>query len=144
MIKTLRNQAHPKCIVCNPENKNGLNLEFDLSNDGSISTVFNFDETYAGYPGMLHGGVISSILDGAMCNCLFAKGRTAVTAEMHTRFRHPIATGIPATVEVKLKEIMHPIYILEGKIIQDNKIKVTVKAKFFDRPELKKHEKKEN
>jgi acyl-coenzyme A thioesterase PaaI-like protein len=36
---------------------------------------------------MLHGGVISSILDGTMTNCLFAHGTVAVTAELRVRFR---------------------------------------------------------
>jgi len=40
-------------------------MEFDVDDDGGVQATFQCVESFEGYPGILHGGVISSILDGA-------------------------------------------------------------------------------
>ena len=133
-IAEIRNLVHPKCVVCSFGN--GLHLEFDAADDGSVTTTFQCDEAFEGYPGMLHGGVISSILDGAMGNCMFARGRATVTVEMTTKFRHPVATGQQATISARITRDSHPLYLLEAEIIQDGKVKAAAKGKYYDQPKL--------
>jgi len=133
---SLRDSVHPRCIVCGFANPEGLHLKFNVNDDGSVHTLFQCDRIFEGYSGMMHGGVISSILDGAMGNCMFAHGQAAVTVEMTTRFRHPILTGKQASVSARIKRISHPLYLLEAKIIQDGKVKATAEGKYYDQPKL--------
>lgn len=111
-------------------------MDFDIAEDHSVSAEFNCSETFEGYPGMMHGGVISTILDGAMGHCMFALGLTTVTIEMTVKFRLPIETGIPATVRARITRLSHPVYFLESEIIQDGRMKATTKAKYYDQPHL--------
>ena len=67
---------------------------------------------------------------------MFARGQAAVTVEMITRFRHPVATGREATVSARIIRTSHLLHLLEAEIIQDGKIKVTAKGKFYDQPDL--------
>ena len=135
-IVNICNQVHPKCVVCGSANGNGLHLEFYTANDGSVIATFQCDETFEGYAGILHGGVISSVLDGAMGNCMFARGQATVTVEMTTRFRHPVVTGQEATVSARITRDRHPLYLLEAEIIQDGQVKATAKGKYYDQPKL--------
>jgi len=135
-IANIRDLVHPKCVVCSFGNGSGLHLEFDIADDGSVTAAFQCDEAFDGYPGMLHGGVISSILDGAMGNCMFACGQATVTVEMTTKFRYPVATGRDATVSARITRFSHPMYLLEAEIIQDGKLKATAKGKYYDQPKL--------
>ena len=135
-VVNICNQVHSKCVVCGFANGNGLHLEFDTANDGSVIATFQCDETFEGYPGMLHGGIISSILDGAMGNCMFAHGQATVTIEMTTKFRYPIVTGQEATVSARITQDSHPLYLLEAEIIQDGKVKAIAKGKYYDQPKL--------
>jgi acyl-coenzyme A thioesterase PaaI-like protein len=135
-VANIRNMVHPKCVVCSLANTKGLHLEFDIDENGCVKATFQCDGTFEGYPGVLHGGVISSILDGAMGNCMFARGRAAVTIEMTTRFRHPIVTYQEATVSARITRYSHPLYQLEAEIVQEGKVKATAKGKFYDQPEL--------
>jgi len=135
-VANIRNRVHPKCVVCSSANTKGLHLHFDVADDGSVKADFQCDEAFEGYPGVLHGGVISSILDGAMGNCIFACGQAAVTVEMTTRFRHPVTTYSQATVSAKIIRTSHPLYLLEAEIAQDGEIKATAKGKFYNRPDL--------
>ncbi|MCK4600842.1 MAG: hypothetical protein KAU28_00145, partial [Phycisphaerae bacterium] len=57
-------RIHKNCVVCSPSNKRGLGLEFVLSEDGAVEATFSCDNAFQGYANMLHGGVISALLDG--------------------------------------------------------------------------------
>jgi len=138
-IAGICNRVHPECIVCSIANARGLHLKFEVADDGSVKACFQCKKAFEGYPGILHGGVISTILDGAMGHCMFARGQTAVTVEMTTRFRHPIITGHEATVLARITRSSHPLYLLEAEIIQDGEVRVTAKSKFYDQPELQKN-----
>jgi len=81
-LKRVSNGAHPNCVVCGPDKQFGLQLEFTVSEDGGVQAAFDCGKTFQRYPGLLHGGVISSLLDGAMTNCLFAHGRQGLGANL--------------------------------------------------------------
>ena len=134
-VANIRNRVHPKCVVCSFANAKGLHLKFDVADDQSVTATFQCNEAFEGYTGILHGGVISSILDGAMGNCMFARGQATVTAEMTTRFRHPVATHQEATVTARVTRALHPLYLLEAEIIQNGQVKATAKGKYYDQPE---------
>lgn len=133
-VVNIRNLVHPKCVVCGFGN--GLHLKFDATDDESVTATFQCDKVFEGYPGILHGGVISSILDGAMGNCMFAHGQATVTVEMTTRFRHPVVTGQVATVSARITRASHPLYLLEAEIVQGGKVKATAKGKYYNQPKL--------
>jgi acyl-coenzyme A thioesterase PaaI-like protein len=42
---------------------------------------------------VVHGGILASVLDDAMANCLWMRGITAVTAKMSLRYREPVPIG---------------------------------------------------
>ena len=135
-VSSVCGRVHPRCIVCGSVNARGLHLNFDINDDGSVKTVFECDEIFEGYPGILHGGVISTLLDGAMGHCMFARGLAAVTVEMTTRFRHPVITGKAANISARITRISHPLYLLEAEIAQYGKVNATAKGKFYHKPDL--------
>ena len=132
----LRGRLHHNCVVCGLSNPKGLHLKFEVTDDGGVKCTFQCCKHHEGYRGSLHGGVIMSIFDGAMGNCMFARGLTAVTVEMTTRFRHPVLTGREATVSARITRSSHPLYLLQAEIVQDGIVKAIAKAKFYDQPKL--------
>lgn len=101
-VVNIRNRVEPKYVVCSFVNAKGLHLEFDVTDDGSVKADFQCDEAFEGYPGVLHGGLISSISDGAMGNCIFACGQTAVFGVPPNTVR--LSTGIEK-IEILLKDL---------------------------------------
>ena len=77
------------CFACGPRNQAGLNLHFQLKDDGII-TSFQGREEHQGFPGQLHGGIISALLDEVMSRCSLLENRWTMTARMEIRFRKPI------------------------------------------------------
>jgi uncharacterized protein (TIGR00369 family) len=132
LLERTRRQAHSSCTVCGWVHRCGLGLRFSLQDDGSVRARFVCSRSHEGFPDILHGGIISSLLDGAMTNCLFAYGIAAVTAELVIRFRRPIATGTPLTVVGAISRSTPPLHVLEAKIIQDATVMAIATGKFME------------
>ena len=132
-LEIIRKQAHPHCISCSPENVSGLALEFSVRDDKGVQAEFSCSKLYQGYPGFLHGGITSLLLDSAMANCLFAHQVVAVTARMILRFLLPVVTDQPALVKAWIREYEPPLYVLEAEMEQNGRILVRASAKFIDR-----------
>jgi len=131
-LDEIRSQAHSNCVICSPSNSRGLSLDFTVSQDGSVKARFDCDIAFEGYAGFLHGGVIASLLDGAMTNCMFAHGCPVVTAELNVRFRHPVITGRAATVRAWIDESSPPLYRLKAEVVQAEQVKATACGTFMD------------
>ena len=129
---TLRQEAHPNCVVCGPKSESGLRLDFSTLQDGSVQTYFDCDATYESFPGMLHGGVISCLLDGVMTNCLFAHGRRGITGELKVRFRYPVVTGQSSLVRAWIESSSPPFHVLKAELIQDQQVKARATGKFVE------------
>jgi acyl-coenzyme A thioesterase PaaI-like protein len=129
----LQRCSHPGCYVCGSANGHGLGLEFCRNEQGGVEAVFACQTVFEGYPDMLHGGIICTLLDGAMTNCLFAHGVTAVTAELKVRFRHPVVTRRPARVRAWITGTLRPLHELAAELVQNEQIMATAKAKFLEK-----------
>ncbi len=133
ILETTREKEHPACISCSHGNTSGLGLRFSLREDKGVEAAFACSQVYQGYPGLLHGGISSLLLDSAMANCLFAHRIAAVTARFIVRFLFPIAIDQTAVVRAWMKEYEPPLYVLESEIEQNGQIAVRASAKFIDR-----------
>tara|TARA_Y100001954_G_scaffold236428_1_gene297025 strand:+ start:1036 stop:1389 length:354 start_codon:yes stop_codon:yes gene_type:complete len=108
-------------------------MAYEPQPDGSVLAHMDCPKLWQGYPGMVHGGIIASILDGAMTHCLFARQVSGVTADLHVRYRHPLLLSEPATVTAKVTRVMSPVYVLEAEIVQQDIVRCTATGKFMDR-----------
>jgi acyl-coenzyme A thioesterase PaaI-like protein len=80
------------CVVCSPGHPHGLRIRFSFASDGSVSADWTPTEAWQGFRGIIHGGIISTVLDEAMAKAVAAAGR-ALTGELRVRFRYPVAPG---------------------------------------------------
>jgi acyl-coenzyme A thioesterase PaaI-like protein len=132
-LETKRKEAHPDCIGCSRDNASGLGLDFIVRDDRGVQAEFSCDRIYQGYPGYLHGGISSLLLDSAMANCLFAHQKSGVTARLIVRFLLPVAIDQPAVVKAWIREYEPPLYVLEAQLEQNGQAVVKASAKFIDR-----------
>ena len=87
----LRDNDH--CYVCGKKNPVGLGIEFEIDKTArTINAAFIPTSMHQGYEGIVHGGILSSLLDEAMAKLAFTVGLPAVTAEIIIRFK---ASAVP-------------------------------------------------
>jgi len=84
------------CFVCGRQNPVGLKLEFyEDPAANQVRADFIIPDKYQGYPGVAHGGIVSTILDeisGRAAMMEEAGSRLLVTLRMTVRFRRPTPT----------------------------------------------------
>lgn len=97
----LREYEGENCFVCGKANPFGLKLRFRLE-EGMIKSEFTPKDHHQGYDGIVHGGILSAILDDAMANCLYLRGVKPFTGKLEIRFRRPIKVGTKLLVFSKL------------------------------------------
>ncbi len=91
------------CFVCGKNNPFGLQLDFSL-HDGKVISEFILKKSHQGYRDIIHGGIISTILDEAMVKAALLQNMPAVTAEITIRFRNPLMVDEHALVEAFIKK----------------------------------------
>jgi len=87
------------CLVCGVENGAGLKGRFFVLDGGELAGIFQVRQEHQGYPGRVHGGMISAILDETIGRAINVSntGIWGVTIEFRVRFRKPV----PLDGEVK-------------------------------------------
>lgn len=131
----LRWEEHAGCFVCGGENPDGLQLAFVVQEDRSVAATLHCAPSLRSYEGVLHGGVISAVLDAAMTNALRASGITGVTAELTVRFRAPTRIGRPAVARGwVVEDCGFGLHVLAATLEQDGAVVARAKAKFMERP----------
>ena len=100
--KIIRKQHNSKmCFVCGMKNTFGLKAFFYETEAKELIAVFKPTEEHQSYPGRLHGGVASAILDETIGRAILMNHEEevwGVTVEFKTRFIKPI----PINEELKV------------------------------------------
>ncbi len=120
------------CFACGKENPIGLKLEFTEEED-SYRTTFTAKPEHQGYDGIMHGGLVSTLLDEVMARYINMKGFNAVTARLEVRFRQPTPLGQQLTVRAKivsqrgkLYEIKSELSLPDGTVTAEGKATIAV------------------
>jgi acyl-coenzyme A thioesterase PaaI-like protein len=108
------------CFGCGSLNHGGLHLHFFEQPDGSVWAPFRPAPAFEGYGGMIHGGIISTLLDEIMAWSLYRQEIWAVTATMTTRFRKPVEVGVPVRLIGKLERNRGRILEVRGEIRRES------------------------
>ena len=112
----------------------GLALRYAAAADGSVSATFLGNPALEGYEGIMHGGVVAALLDGAMTNCLFAQGIRALTGDLRVRYRSPVRVAEEMTVRAWVASSWHELFNLEADLTQAGEIKARAQGKFMLAP----------
>ncbi len=85
-----------RCFGCSPRNRIGLALEMFRTDDGALATDVTFADEYASYPGVVHGGIVSALVDEVMGDLIaLDRGMLAFSVTLRTKFLRPLRTRFP-------------------------------------------------
>ena len=120
------------CFVCGPSNPVGLRIEFRMDGE-RCRAEFVPGSDHVGYDDMTHGGIIYSALDDVMANWLFLQGARAHTAKCEIRYRKPVPTGTPLSLEGRQLRRKGRVIELEGRATRaaDGVIVADARASFM-------------
>lgn len=86
-------QQYDRCFVCGKANPIGLQIDFSYDESGAAFAELSVDKVFEGYPGLVHGGILSTLLDEVMAKAVIRSGKIAVTAKLSVTYRKALAPG---------------------------------------------------
>ncbi|MEO0304127.1 MAG: PaaI family thioesterase [candidate division WOR-3 bacterium] len=94
------------CVVCGKKNPVGLKLDFYLNEEKNfVFAEVVFDKNYIGYDNIIHGGIVTMVLDETMAWAnIELTGKMALTKSIRVNFLKPVKSGLKYKVESHLKE----------------------------------------
>ena len=121
-MKVLSKQRNSKmCAICGMDNKYGLKAQFYNMEDGSVMTKFKYREEHQSYPGRVHGGLITAMLDEMGLRALWAKEGTeenfGVTISLDTKYRKPVPYNIDLVGKGLVVKENNKFFVVESKLL---------------------------
>jgi len=123
---------HRHCLLCGDLNPLSLKLDF-VADESGVSARFVGNVALQGYDGMLHGGVIASLLDSAMTHCLFHQGIRAVTGQLKIDYMRPVPFDAVLMISASVERATPPLYIMRSEIHHNGQCLARASAKFMQK-----------
>lgn len=77
----------------------------DFPAEGRCAGRVTLRKAHEGPPGLVHGGVLATILDHVLARAARIAGRGGLTASLTVRYRRPVPLGVPLVVTGELGEV---------------------------------------
>ena len=118
----LPNSEKSSCFGCSPNNPYGLQMEFYTNEDGDlVVSWYSVPERFCGWGDVVHGGVVSTILDEAMgWACITLVRKLLLSKTIEVDFLRPVRSGKEIRVEGSVCEIVNDREaVMQGCIYDD-------------------------
>ena len=135
-MKVISKQRNSRmCIICGLDNPAGVKAHFYNMEDGSVMSRFQFSAHHQSYPGRVHGGMITAMLDEMGLRAMWSKHNGCeddfgVTMSLSSSFRKPvpydeflIAKGELVRESRKFAVIQSRIFSLDGTLLAEGELK---------------------
>ena len=89
------------CFVCGLENPIGLQLHIYQKEPGVIETTYTAPDHFQGYPDVLHGGIVATLLDEMSGRAHMgdpSEPRFMFTGKIEVKYRKNVPLGIPLKI----------------------------------------------
>ena len=121
------------CFVCGTGNPQGLKLTVQYNKElDQVECEVRFPTHLQGWQGVVHGGLVSTVLDEIMIKAAAEKKLKCVTGEINVKFKKPTLTDKTYLIRGKVVEIRKRLIFTEGFLSDsDGKIMAAAKGKLF-------------
>ena len=106
------------CFVCGIKNKNGLQLSFSFNEEtNQVISKVTFDKEYQGWSGVVHGGLVATVLDEIMVKTAEFKDLKCVTVEISVKYKKPALVGVKYNLNSEILSINKKLVYVRSEMI---------------------------
>ncbi|MBC7265606.1 MAG: PaaI family thioesterase [Coriobacteriia bacterium] len=139
MRRAVRNAQNvsKSCFCCGLENPAGLHAQFLETEADEVVVLFTPTREHQSYPGRLHGGVASALLDEAIGRAVSIRDPETwgVTIELSVRYRKPVPLDRPAILIARVDVDRGRIFEGSGEILlEDGSVAVEASGRYLRLP----------
>lgn len=103
------------CFGCGMRNVAGLQLTFRMEDD-EVVTEFTPDARLQGFPGVVHGGILATLLDETLSRTAAIEGRWMMTGRLEVRFRQAAPVGERLRVTARARSSRRRMVTAVGEV----------------------------
>ncbi len=103
--------SFPNCYVCGSDNPQGLHIAFHADGPDACRAEYTARPEHCGWPDVIHGGLLFTLMDEAVAWALIYAGLHGVTARGEFRFVAPAKVGMPLVITAR-------VVSRKGKVVQ--------------------------
>jgi acyl-coenzyme A thioesterase PaaI-like protein len=126
------------CFVCGLDNEFGLKASFYETSGNELIAIFRPSEKHQGYPGRLHGGIASTILDETIGRAICAGKEEqvwGVTVEFTVKYKKPVPLDHEIRVITRITREEGRFFYGSGEILLENgDMAVSAEGKYMKIP----------
>jgi uncharacterized protein (TIGR00369 family) len=126
------------CLVCGLKNPFGLHTSFFELDNNELLAVFKPRGEHQSYPGRLHGGIISTILDETIGRAIMIQSEGdiwGVTVDLQIRFKKPVPLDEELRVIGRITKDSNRFFEGTGELLlQDGTVAATGHGKYLKVP----------
>lgn len=128
----LRFPADGGCFGCSADNADGLQMSFRRCGD-AIEAHYIVADRFHGAPGVVHGGIVATLLDEVSCAlAVFVLDRHVVTGELTVRYERPVPVERGLVLRARLLDRSHARYAeIGGEVCDGGVVLARSRGKFF-------------
>lgn len=130
------------CFICGVKNVAGVQVAFyetvDAAGKAEVLARFTAQAVHQGYPGRLHGGVATGVLDETIGRTInigehgAMPARWGVTAELAVRFHQPVPLEVELTARGRITRENRRLFEGTGELyLPDGTVAVSASGKYF-------------
>ena len=106
------------CFACGTKNSIGLHLKFKYDNK-SCTAEWLPKKEYQGYKDVLHGGIITTVLDEAMTRMGYQLGMDTVTGHIEVTFKKPAFVNNKFLIKAEINEEQERKVLASARLLND-------------------------
>jgi uncharacterized protein (TIGR00369 family) len=119
------------CFGCSTSHPTGLRLRFRRDGD-VVSARYTVADRFHGAPGIVHGGIVATLLDEVSCAAIFfVREQMVVTGELTVRYARPCPVDVPLDLTARVIDETSRYLVVEGTIRRDGVELARSTGKFF-------------
>lgn len=140
MLHKITGKQHnsKQCFICGLKNSSGLKASFFETEINELISTFMPSEEHQSYPGRLHGGIASAILDETIGRAISIGNDEqiwGITVELSVEFKKPIPLNKEVKVIGRITSQNSRFFEGSGEIILDSgEIAVIAKDRYMKAP----------
>lgn len=122
------------CFVCGKDNPRGLKIKVTyVPEEMAAQTRLALPREYQGWAGVIHGGILSTLLDELMAHAVWRFAGPGLTLGMEVRFHHPLKPDEAIRVRGVLTAANGSRRTAEAEILRasDNRRIASAKSRFL-------------
>ncbi|MDJ0654033.1 MAG: PaaI family thioesterase [Xanthomonadales bacterium] len=107
------------CFVCGRKNPSGLRMVFHDNGDDQVVSEYTVGDQYQGYPGIVHGGILASMLDEvvARVSMIGDHHHLMMSVRLNVAYRHSVPTNTPLRIVGTRVKLRGRLGKAQGKIV---------------------------